>query len=156
MSRPARTTHGRDLAGRESRERSRPEAAADNRRDAPPGPLKSAAADLPAMTEDELLAGITDALTIAGWTWTHIIRSDRVTQGHAGLPDILAGHESRPFVLAWELKKIGGTLTHDQVRWLIALRGASGVDVRVIYPPDYDRALDVIIRGMHPRDVWPA
>lgn len=108
-----------------------------------------------AMSEADLLAGLTDALTISGWTWTHIIRSDRVTMGHPGLPDLIAGHEARPFVLAWELKALGGSLSHDQVRWLIALRGASGVDVRVIYPQDYDRALDVILRGSHPRDVWP-
>lgn len=106
------------------------------------------------MTEDELLQGITDALTIAGWTWTHIIRSDGVTQGHAGLPDILAGHEARPFLLAWELKGDGGQPTHDQLRWLLALRGAAGVDARVIRPGDYDHALEVIIHGRYPQDVF--
>lgn len=107
-----------------------------------------------AMTEDDLLAGLADALTIAGWTWMHIIRSDGVTQGHAGFVDLIAGHEARPYVLAWELKGPTGRITPDQWRWMLALKGAAGVDVRVIKPDDYDRALDVIVRGRDPRDVW--
>jgi len=107
------------------------------------------------MTEDELLTGLTDALTLAGWTWTHIIRSDGVTMGHAGLPDVLAGHEAVPFVLAWELKAESGRLTAEQFRWAIALRGSPSIDVRVIRPSDYDQALEVIIRRRDPRDVWP-
>ncbi len=55
------------------------------------------------MTEDELLAGITEALTFGGWRWTHILRSDGVTMGMAGLPDIIAVHAGREIVLAWEL-----------------------------------------------------
>lgn len=106
------------------------------------------------MTEDELQTGLTDALRIAGWTWMHIIRSDHVTQGHSGFPDIIAGHERYPFVLAWELKDQRSHRTPDQYRWAIALGAAQGIDVRCIRPVDYDRALDVIIRGRHPRDVW--
>lgn len=106
------------------------------------------------MTEADLLEGITDALTITGWTWMHIIRSDGVTQGHAGFVDLIAGHEARPFVLAWELKGPDGRISLEQFRWIAALRGAAGIDVRVIRPADYDRALDVIVRGHHPRDVW--
>lgn len=33
------------------------------------------------MSEAELLAGLTDALTLAGWRWMHIRRSDGVTVG---------------------------------------------------------------------------
>lgn len=109
----------------------------------------------PPMSEADLLQGLAEALELVGWTWMHIIRSDGVTQGHAGFVDLIAGHEARPYVLAWELKGEGGRLSHDQVRWLIALRGARDVDVRVIYPADYDRALDVIVHGRDPRDVWP-
>lgn len=108
-----------------------------------------------AMTEADLLTGLSEALEIAGWTWMHIIRSDGVTQGHAGFPDLIAGHEARPFLLAWELKGERGRISSDQFRWMIALRGSRDVDVRVIYPVDYDRALDVIVRGHHPKDVWP-
>lgn len=113
-------------------------------------------ADQAPMTEDELLAGLTDALTIAGWTWMHIIRSDGVTMGHAGFPDLVAGHEAQPFILAWELKAAGGRITTDQWRWMVALKGSRDVDVRVIRPADYDQALEVIVRGRDPRDVWPA
>lgn len=108
------------------------------------------------MTEDELLAGITEALTFGGWTWTHLIRSDGVTMGHAGLPDILAVHPQRELMLAWELKSTKGQLRIDQLRWLLALGSVVGVDARTIRPEQYDQALDVILKGRHPLLVWPA
>jgi hypothetical protein len=73
------------------------------------------------MTEDELLQGITQALTLAGWRWTHIINSRGVTMGDPGLPDIIAVHPNRPGrVLCWELKGQNsrgdnGRPTYDQV-----------------------------------------
>lgn len=106
-----------------------------------------------AMTEDELLAGITEALTYAGWRWTHIRRSDGVTVGHQGLPDIIAAHTERDVVLAWELKSAKGVLMPDQAAWLVSLH-APGVDARVIRPTDYDQALTVILRGVHPREAF--
>lgn len=108
------------------------------------------------MTEEELLVGITDALTIAGWTWMHILRSDHVTMGHAGFPDVVAAHPAQPFVLAWELKSQKGTISPEQWRWMQALGASRDVDVRVIRPADYDLALEVIVHGRQPRDVWPA
>jgi hypothetical protein len=107
-----------------------------------------------AMTEDELLAGITEALTFGGWVWTHVIRSDGVTMGRAGLPDIIAAHADRPWLLAWELKSQRGAVSYDQLAWLFALKGP-GIDVRVVRPEHYDRALDVILRGYDPAKVWP-
>jgi hypothetical protein len=107
----------------------------------------------PRMTEDELLAGITEALTLAGWRWTHIRRSDTVTMGMSGLPDIIAAHVMRDVVLAWELKSEHGTLSGDQAGWLTVLRNVC-VDARVIRPVDYDRALQVIIGGAHPRQAF--
>ena len=101
------------------------------------------------MTEDELLSGITDALTLSGWTWTHILRSDGVTMGHAGLPDVLAGKGG--IVLAWELKTETGTPSHDQLRWLLALGGHPiNLDARIIRPSMYDAALRVILEGVAP------
>lgn len=108
----------------------------------------------PAMTEEELLTGITDALSIAGWTWMHILRSDHVTMGRPGFPDVVAGHQVMPFILAWECKAELGTVTPGQWEWLLALKGAIGVDARVIRPSMYDDALEVILRRRHPRDVW--
>lgn len=107
----------------------------------------------PDMTEDELLAGITEALTFSGWRWTHIRRSDGVTQGMAGLPDVIAARGDRELVLAWELKSARGVVSADQLAWLFALRSPS-VDARIIRPRDYDAALDVILRGVDPIEAF--
>ena len=108
------------------------------------------------MTEDELLAGVTEALELSGWRWTHIINSRGVTMGDPGLPDIIAVHPIRGTILAWELKGDGGRPSGDQVAWLSALYAAnrraddcSGMapilDARLLYPGDYDRALAFIL-----------
>lgn len=107
------------------------------------------------MTEDELLTGITEALYFGGWTWTHLIRSDGVTMGNAGLPDILAAHPDRPYMLAWELKTRRGVMTVDQYRWLSVLSHLSPcVDARLIKPHTYDRALRVILDGIAPSEAF--
>lgn len=105
------------------------------------------------MTEDELLEGLTDALTLAGWRWMHIRRSDNITVGQQGFPDIIAGHPERDYVLAWELKSREGIVMPDQAAWLIALRVPS-IDARIIRPIDYDDALEVILRGRDPSEVF--
>ena len=97
------------------------------------------------MGEDDLLAGITEALTLSGWRWHHLIRSDGVTMGSAGLPDILAVHPSRGMALAWELKGTDGRPTGDQVAWIASFAAICGVDARIVWPADYDRALDYIL-----------
>lgn len=104
-----------------------------------------------AMTEDDLLAGITEALTYGGWRWTHIRRSDGVTVGATGLPDIIACHPDRSVVLAWELKSKHGVVMPDQMAWLLGLRGPQ-VDARIVRPADYDAALAVILRGVDPNE----
>jgi hypothetical protein len=103
------------------------------------------------MTEDELLAGITEALELGGWVWTHIRRSDGVTMGWSGLPDVIAAHDDLELVLAWELKSRSGRVSPDQLRWLFALgTAAPNVDARIIRPADYDQALEVLIRHTSP------
>lgn len=97
------------------------------------------------MTEAELLAGITEALELSGWLWTHIRRSDGVTMGDAGLPDVIAVHPTRGLVLAWELKSARGSATLDQAAWLAGFRRAQTVDARIVRPADYDDALAVIV-----------
>jgi hypothetical protein len=87
--------------------------------------------DVDVMSEDELLVGITDALTLAGWTWMHIIRSDGVTMGHSGWFDIVAAKDGR--ILLWELKGPNGQLSHEQLRWQLAATGREA-DCRVIRP----------------------
>lgn len=102
------------------------------------------------MTEDELQTGLIEALTIAGWRWTHIRRSDGVTMGSPGLPDLIACHPDRELVLAWELKDATRQATPDQAAWLTGM-AARPIDARLIRPADYDDALAVIVAGLTPR-----
>jgi hypothetical protein len=104
----------------------------------------------PDMTEEELLAGLTDALTIAGWRWTHVRRSDGVTMGNVGLPDLIAVHPTRDLVLAWELKSRTGIPTGDQLAWLRGFQAARGVDARLVRPAQYDDALSIILGMVRP------
>lgn len=117
------------------------------------------------MTEDELFAGITDALTLSGWRWIHTIRSDGVCQGTGarGFPDLFAVHPTRSQVIAWELKGDDGRPTSDQWAWigplavtstlLVELAGFSmhtenapvRFDARIVFPADYDHALDFVL-----------
>jgi hypothetical protein len=106
-----------------------------------------------AMSEAELLAGLTEALELCGWTWTHIRRSDGVTMGDSGLPDIIACNGPTPIVLAWELKSAFGQPSAEQLSWLLGFR-VEGVDVRIIRPTDYDAALKVITGALHPRQAF--
>lgn len=101
------------------------------------------------MTEDQLQTGLIEALELGGWRWTHIRRSDGVTMGSPGLPDLLACHPDRDLVLAWELKDDRRQATPDQAAWLIGMRDRV-VDARLIRPADYDTALAVILRGFVP------
>lgn len=98
----------------------------------------------PSMSEDDLFAGITDALTLAGWRWTHIRDSHGVTVGSAGLPDIIAVHPDRLIVLVWELKDRRRAVTPEQAAWITAANGRR-VDARVLRPADYDDALRTIL-----------
>lgn len=106
------------------------------------------------MTEDELYQGIADALTIAGWRWYHVIRSDgrSAGTGAVGFPDLFAVHPTRAQAFAWELKGDGGVMSTDQWAWIgplavvATLIGQPGrFDARVVFPHDYDRALDYIL-----------
>ena len=105
------------------------------------------------MTEDELLTGLTDAMTLSGWWWMHIRRSDRaLVQGMQGFPDIFAVHPIRKIGLAWELKSAKGQPTYEQHAWLNALAlvldGCPNVwDGRIVRPSDYDDALAFVLRG---------
>ncbi len=101
-------------------------------------------ASLEVMSEDELFAGITQALTLAGWRWMHIRRSDGVTVGDSGWPDVIAAHPDRGIVLALELKDAKLQPTVDQLAWILSLDNRTVV-AQVVRPADYDRMLDVIL-----------
>ena len=107
-----------------------------------------------AMREDDLLAGLTEAMTLAGWRWTHVRRSDRaLVMGSKGWPDIVAIPPVAGPVLVIEAKADLGRLTDDQGFWLVRLL-QSGVTAAVVRPVDYDRALDLILAGTSGRDAW--
>lgn len=105
------------------------------------------------MTEDDLLVGLTDALTLYGWRWTHARRSDQAKMmGMAGVPDLIAVHPDRHLILAWELKGPAGRVTIDQASWIADLAAHPTVDARVLWPTQYEAALAVISGG--PLDVY--
>lgn len=108
------------------------------------------------MSEAELLLGLGQALTMAGWLWYHVVRSDGVSSGSGalGFPDIVAVHPRRLHLILWELKGSGGTPTPDQWAWmqpLALLAGTIGtctpqlLDARILWPADYDTALEYIV-----------
>lgn len=101
-----------------------------------------------AASEDDLLATITDALTMYGYRWFHIRRSDKAVQmGHAGFPDICAVRRGKVWLI--ELKAERGELDAEQWAWMHAagmIPEAVGgivpnVLCRVWRPSDVDRAL---------------
>lgn len=95
-------------------------------------------------TEDELLIAITDALTLCGWRWFHIRRSDLATvQGAQGWPDVFAIHPTRGIAMALELKSTTGQPTAEQAAWLATLNLA-GIPARLVRPADLDVMLEVI------------
>lgn len=119
----------------------------------PPG---GASIPYPPMTEDELLTGVTDTLTLGGWRWQHIRRSDRaLVQGHPGFPDVVAAHPDKPLkcgecgagvdrmtggVIAIECKSATGRATPDQIDWL-ALLEAGGWVGTILRPQHFDQAV---------------
>lgn len=108
----------------------------------------------PKMTEDQLLTGLTEAMTYSGWLWRHARRDDlALVMGSQGLPDLIAVHHKRRMALAWELKTEAGVLTIDQSRWLTAFREVRYVNANVVRPNEYDMALAIILG--HTRDEAP-
>jgi hypothetical protein len=92
------------------------------------------------MTEDELLQGVTDALSAGGWYWHHVRRADRaVTMGTPGFPDVLAVHPDRRLLIAIECKAEGGRFRPGQWDWIRAFaQVGERVDGRVVTPESYD------------------
>ena len=87
-----------------------------------------------AMSEDELLTAVTEALTARGYRWIHERRSDLAQQiGFPGWPDIFAVGHGR--ILSLELKTETGRVDPEQSAWLVSLQ-AVGVDTRILRPRD--------------------
>ena len=96
------------------------------------------------MNENDLLIGVTDALTAHGWRWSHPRRSDKAQMmGHAGVPDILAARNGR--LLLIELKSEMGKLTEDQKAWFAEFPlGSYSFTALVLRPSGYDAFLETI------------
>ena len=98
------------------------------------------------MSEDQLLTGVTDALTAHGWRWTHHRRSDKaLTMGDRGIPDIVAARGGR--LLFLELKTDSGVLSPDQLAWLAEFPlNSYWFTALVVRPADYDRLVNDVLR----------
>jgi len=108
---------------------------------------------LGAATEDEILEGLSDAMTLAGWRWVHIRRSDlALVQGMTGFPDLFAVHPTYGG-LALEVKAARGRESAEQAAWIILLR-AAGIPAAIVYPNDYDLCLELILGKRGAPDEW--
>jgi len=107
-----------------------------------------------AMSEDDLLVGLMEAMLISGWRCTHVRRSDRaLTMGSPGWPDIAATPPHGGPLLVIEAKSDTGSVSDDQARWLVAL-AQGGTTTALIRPSGYDRAVALILAGVSERDSW--
>lgn len=95
------------------------------------------------MSEEELQLHVNIELTVNGWLWHHVRRSDRAQQqGGNGWPDIVAIRGSR--VVVAELKTAKGRIEWAQQGWLDAWR-ATGAEVYV-WKPDHLAEIARILR----------
>lgn len=88
-------------------------------------------------SEDELLVVVETELTLRGWRWHHVRRSDRaISQGDPGWPDIVAIRRER--IVVAELKRQqGGHWEPGQRDWLDAF-AAAGAETHTWRPADLD------------------
>jgi hypothetical protein len=106
--------------------------------------------------EEELLEGVTGALTAGAWRWHHVRRSDlALQQGQSGFPDIFALHPERRLVFVAELKGDGGRMGSLQVDWLAAFE-ACGIEAGIVTPSTYDATVEHLVgdRLVKPRRRW--
>src|SRR5262245_15635934 len=108
------------------------------------------------MTEDDLLTGLIDAMSLAGWRAMHVRRSDLAeVMGDQGWPDIAATppNVGQGPLLVIECKAAQGRVTTDQAAWLVALM-QTGATAAIVRPAEYDRALGLILAGNSDRTAW--
>lgn len=107
-------------------------------------------ADLPMMSESDLLTGVLDIARLTGWRTIHV-RPGRTAHGWrtavsgdgTGWPDIVALRGDR--IIVAELKADRGRLTDEQRDWLAAWT-ATGADVHVWRPVDYPDTIASVLR----------
>lgn len=86
--------------------------------------------------EAEFRADVIATLRQLGYLATAIRRSDRVTIGDVGLPDVIAVHEGTGAFFAIELKVGRRRATPEQLRWVAALDKRATL-AAVVYPADW-------------------
>ena len=90
---------------------------------------------LDSLSERELQAAVVDGLQQRGYRVWHVVDARLMA---AGLPDIVAVRAGSPLLL-WELKSSTGRVRPAQRTALDTLAAASGSDVRLVRPADWDR-----------------
>lgn len=95
-------------------------------------------------SEQELLADVATRLTLGGWRWHHVRRSDRAEQmGDPGFPDIIAVHPGRGRLVVAELKAARGRYEAGQREWLAGFEGAVA-ETYTWRPSDLDKVVEVL------------
>jgi len=104
------------------------------------------------MTEDELLVGLLELMSLTGWRAYHVRRSDRAIlmgRGADGFPDIVGVHIGRSRLVAIECKTDNGLPTPAQLEWLAAMRQHPTCEATIIRPATYDDAI-AWLQGLGP------
>ena len=91
------------------------------------------------MTEAELQSAILEVARWNGWKVYHTHNSRR---SQPGFPDLILIRDGT--MLAWELKSDTGRVTAEQWDWIHAFAGVTEVGSQVIYPDDYDDAINLL------------
>ena len=90
------------------------------------------------MSEDDLLAEVAQLLTLGGWRWHHMRRSDLgQPMGDPGFPDIIAVRGG--VLLAIELKAAKGRLEVGQREWLDDIASSTPSYALIWRPTDLER-----------------
>lgn len=103
---------------------------------------------MPPLTEREWMRQVTDLASKLGWSWLHLRPGMTADSWRTpisgplgrGWPDLLLARPRDCRLMAVELKRDGAKTTPEQDRVLETL-GASGMEVHVWRPADFDQAL---------------
>jgi hypothetical protein len=96
-----------------------------------------------ATSEDDLLADVAQRLTLGGWRWHHIRRTDLGLQmGDPGFPDLIATRRDQLLVV--ELKGPRGSYEPGQTDWLAGFVAVKRVHVATWRPSDLDTIVEVL------------
>jgi hypothetical protein len=92
-----------------------------------------------AQSESEFMTAIIDEAKRTGWLVYHTHRSDK---SEAGFPDLVMVRQGRMVVA--EVKRVGGTPTMEQVRWLLDMARVPGIEVYCWDAADFDKVVQTL------------